>query len=163
MAPTPDGHGYWLVASDGGIFSYGDATFFGSTGSITLNKPIVGMAPTADGHGYWLAASDGGIFSYGNAQFYGSTGAIHLVEPIVGMAATADGQGYWFTAADGGLFSYGDAPFYDSTAGQGVTDMVGMASDAPFTLQASLDLPALRHHDLTTCALQGSCRLQQPG
>ena len=25
MASTPDGHGYWLVASDGGIFSYGDA------------------------------------------------------------------------------------------------------------------------------------------
>ena len=25
MAVTPDGHGYWLVASDGGIFSYGDA------------------------------------------------------------------------------------------------------------------------------------------
>ncbi len=32
MAPTPDGHGYWLVASDGGIFSYGDAQFYGSTG-----------------------------------------------------------------------------------------------------------------------------------
>ncbi len=25
MAATPDGHGYWLVASDGGIFTYGDA------------------------------------------------------------------------------------------------------------------------------------------
>ena len=25
MAPTADGGGYWLVASDGGIFSYGDA------------------------------------------------------------------------------------------------------------------------------------------
>ena len=44
MAPTPDGNGYWLVATDGGIFSYGDAQFYGSTGSIQLNKPIVGMA-----------------------------------------------------------------------------------------------------------------------
>ena len=25
MAATPDGGGYWLVASDGGIFSFGDA------------------------------------------------------------------------------------------------------------------------------------------
>jgi hypothetical protein len=33
------------VATDGGIFAFGDAPFFGSTGSITLNKPIVGMAP----------------------------------------------------------------------------------------------------------------------
>jgi hypothetical protein len=44
MAPTSDGQGYWLVASDGGIFSYGDAQFYGSTGALTLNKPIVGMA-----------------------------------------------------------------------------------------------------------------------
>ena len=45
IAPTPTGAGYWLVATDGGIFAFGDAPFFGSTGSITLNKPIVGMAP----------------------------------------------------------------------------------------------------------------------
>jgi hypothetical protein len=46
MASTPDGGGYWLVASDGGIFSYGDAGFSGSAGSLTLNKPVVGMAAT---------------------------------------------------------------------------------------------------------------------
>ncbi len=46
MTATVDGNGYWLVASDGGIFSYGDAQFYGSTGAIHLNKPIVGMAPT---------------------------------------------------------------------------------------------------------------------
>ena len=72
---TADGAGYWLVASDGGIFSYGDAQFYGSTGSIKLNKPIVGMAATPDGKGYWLVASDGGIFNYGDAQFYGSAGS----------------------------------------------------------------------------------------
>ena len=32
MAVTPDGGGYWLVASDGGVFAYGDAAFHGSTG-----------------------------------------------------------------------------------------------------------------------------------
>ncbi|HEX4175430.1 MAG TPA: hypothetical protein VHY81_05880, partial [Acidimicrobiales bacterium] len=76
----------WLVASDGGIFNYGDAMFYGSTGAIHLNAPIVGMAATPDGGGYWLVATDGGIFSYGDAQFYGSTGAIHLNAPIVGMS-----------------------------------------------------------------------------
>jgi len=30
MASTPDGRGYWLVASDGGVFSFGDAPFRGS-------------------------------------------------------------------------------------------------------------------------------------
>lgn len=84
MAATPDGGGYWLVASDGGIFSYGDAKFYGSTGAIRLNKPIVGMA-APDSGGYWLVASDGGIFTFGDANFYGSTGAMRLNKPIVGM------------------------------------------------------------------------------
>ena len=49
MAATRDGGGYWLVASDGGIFSYGDATFYGSTGAMHLNAPIVAMAATPVG------------------------------------------------------------------------------------------------------------------
>ncbi len=49
MAATPDGRGYWHVASDGGIFDYGDAGFYGSTGILQLNKPVVGMAATPDG------------------------------------------------------------------------------------------------------------------
>ena len=106
---------YWEVASDGGIFSFGGAQFYGSTGSIHLNQPIVGMAATPDGGGYWLVASDGGIFAFGDAGFYGSTGAIHLNQPIVGMAATADGKGYWLVASDGGIFAFGDAGFYGST------------------------------------------------
>ena len=68
MAATPDGQGYWLVASDGGIFTFGDASFYGSTGAIHLNQPIVGMAATPDGGGYWLVASDGGIFTFGDAS-----------------------------------------------------------------------------------------------
>jgi len=115
MAATPTGRGYWLVASDGGIFSFGDAAFYGSTGSIHLNQPIVGMAATPTGRGYWLVASDGGIFSFGDAAFYGSTGSIHLNQPIVGMASTPTGRGYWLVASDGGIFSFGDAIFYGST------------------------------------------------
>jgi len=74
------------VASDGGIFTYGDASFYGSAGSITLNKPIVGMAVTPDGGGYWLVATDGGIFNYGNAGFLGSHGGSPLNKPIVAMS-----------------------------------------------------------------------------
>ena len=117
MAATPDGGGYWLVASDGGIFSYGDAGFYGSTGSMVLNKPVVGMTPTPDGKGYWLVASDGGIFSYGDARFFGSTGSMVLNKPVVGMAATPSGNGYWLVASDGGIFSYGDSHFDGSTGG----------------------------------------------
>ena len=87
MAATHDGSGYWLVGSDGGIFSYGGARFWGSTGATRLNAPVVGMAATPSGQGYWLVASDGGIFSYGDAVFYGSTGGMQLNQPVVGMAA----------------------------------------------------------------------------
>ena len=59
---------YWLVASDGGVFAYGDAGFSGSAGATHLNEPIVGMASTPDGRGYWLVASDGGVFAYGDAR-----------------------------------------------------------------------------------------------
>ena len=83
--PAPSGQGYWLVASDGGIFNYGDAGFDGSRGGQPLNKPIVGMAASASGQGYWLVASDGGIFNYGDAGFHGSTGGIALDAPIVAM------------------------------------------------------------------------------
>ena len=109
------GGGYWLGASDGGIFSFGSATFNGSTGGIPLNKPIVGLAATPDGGGYWEVASDGGIFAFGDANFFGSTGALALNKPIVGMASTRDGNGYWLVASDGGIFSFGDAGFHGST------------------------------------------------
>ncbi len=129
MASTPDGGGYWLVASDGGIFSFGDAAFYGSTGGMSLNKPIVGMASTPDGGGYWLVASDGGIFSFGDAAFYGSTGGMSLNKPIVGMASTPDGGGYWLVASDGGIFSFGDAAFYGSMGGKSLAQpIVGIVS-----------------------------------
>ena len=109
--------GYWEVASDGGIFSYGGAQFYGSTGSLHLNAPIVGMAATPDDAGYWLLASDGGIFAFGDAVFYGSTGGTHLNAPIVAISPTPDGGGYWLVASDGGIFSFGDAQFFGSTGG----------------------------------------------
>jgi hypothetical protein len=35
--------GYWLVASDGGVFAFNTA-FLGSMGGIPLNQPVVGIA-----------------------------------------------------------------------------------------------------------------------
>ena len=127
--PGRTGKGYWEVASDGGLFSYGDATFYGSTGSITLNKPIVGMSATPDDHGYWEVASDGGLFSYGDATFFGSMGGKPLNHPIIGMVATPDGKGYWEVASDGGLFAFGNAVFYGSTGGMTLSHpIIGMVA-----------------------------------
>ena len=86
---APVGGGYYLVASDGGIFTYpttGGPAFYGSSHSLKLNKPIVGM--TAVAGGYYLSGSDGGVFTYptiSGPTFYGSTGSMKLNMPIVGI------------------------------------------------------------------------------
>ncbi|MCZ7527875.1 MAG: hypothetical protein M5U14_16750 [Acidimicrobiia bacterium] len=62
MAATPSGGGYWLVASDGGIFAFGDAAFHGSMGGTDLTgvgKLVVGVVSTRTGAGYWLVAARG--------------------------------------------------------------------------------------------------------
>ena len=122
-------HGYWLVGSDGGIFTFGSAHFFGSTGSLMLQRPVVGIAPTGSRTGYWLVAADGGIFAF-NTGFYGSipglgfnpagSGLAHsLNDPIVAMVPSATGRGYFMVASDGGVFAFGDAHFAGSCPGIG--------------------------------------------
>ncbi len=124
-----DGNGDWEVASDGGLFAFGDAGFFGSMGGRPLNQPIVGIAATPDGNGYWEVASDGGLFAFGDAGFFGSMGGRPLNQPIVGIAATPDGNGYWEVASDGGLFAFGDAGFFGSMGGRPLNQpIVGIAA-----------------------------------
>ena len=125
--PTPS-PGYWQVAADGGVFTFGSAGFYGSTGSMRLNKPVVGMAQTPDHQGYWLVASDGGVFAFGDAGFYGSTGSMILNKPIIGMIPSLDGHGYWLIASDGGVFAFGDAQFHGSAGGDGLAYPVTAAA-----------------------------------
>lgn len=129
MARTPSASGYWETTSNGGVYTYGNAGFYGSMGGQTLGGPIVGIAATPSGAGYWLVGSDGGIYGFGNAPFKGSMGGKHLNAPIVGMAATPSGQGYWLVASDGGIFTFGDAGFYGSMGGMPLNKpIVGMAA-----------------------------------
>jgi len=76
MAPDPATGGYWLVAADGGVFSY-NAPFLGSVpGQLgpgrSLHQPVVGMEAASDGSGYRVVASDGGIFDFGSCPYEGS-------------------------------------------------------------------------------------------
>jgi len=126
--PNSTGLGYWLVASDGGVFSFGDAGFHGSAGDIIFNQSIAAMTATLSGDGYWLVSSNGGIFAFGNAMFFNPTDVIPN-QPIVGIAHTLSGLGYWLVASDGGVFSFGDAQFYGSTGNMVLNQpIVGMAS-----------------------------------
>jgi hypothetical protein len=126
---VPLGIGYRLYASDGGVFDFGDADFFGSTGGLSLHAPVAGAAPTSSGGGYWLVGADGGVFSFGDADFFGSAANVKLDKPIVGMAGDPDDAGYWLVAGDGGVLTSGSAPFYGSTAGLPLKrPIVGMAA-----------------------------------
>jgi hypothetical protein len=157
--------GYWVTASDGGIFAFGEAGFFGSTGAMRLNRPIVGMAATPSGNGYWLVATDGGIFAFGDAQFFGSTGAMVLNKPVVGMAPTPSGKGYWLVATDGGIFSFGDAAFFGSTGAMRLNrPIVGMAATPKgggYWLVAS-DGGIFSFGDAAFFGSTGAMRLNQP-
>ena len=119
---------YYEVASDGGIFAFGGAPFYGSMGGKPLNKPIVGIATTPTGGGYYEVASDGGIFAFGVAPFYGSMGGKPLNQPVVGISVTPTGGGYYEVASDGGIFAFGNAKFYGSMGGKPLNKpIVGIA------------------------------------
>ncbi len=129
LAAHPAAQGYWLLGADGGVFTFGNAGFHGSTGGLHLNQPVVGMAPTRSGDGYWLVGRDGGVFTFGDARFFGSTGAMRLNAPILGLTPTPTGRGYWIYARDGGIFCFGDAKFHGSTGALRLNaPIVGMAA-----------------------------------
>jgi hypothetical protein len=115
--------GFWLPASDGGVFSFGGSRFRGSTeeaGYTTAVKgKVVAMTSTPDGFGYWLVTDQGQVLPFGDAGSYGDLFTIgkagSLAAPIVGIAATPDGGGYWLVAGDGGVFGFGDAHFHGDT------------------------------------------------
>lgn len=125
--------GYWEVASDGGVFNYGQAAYLGSEAGKS-HAPIVGMIGTPNDDGYYLVASDGGVFAFGNAPFYGSMGGKSLNAPIVGIAPAVEGNGdgYYLVGADGGVYAFGpDATFHGSMGGQHLNaPIVGMTVDA---------------------------------
>jgi SpoIID/LytB domain protein len=157
--------GYWMDSAQGGVFTFGDASFEGSAGAVQLNQPVVGMASTADGGGYWLVAADGGIFTYGDAHFWGSTGALKLNQPVVGMASTPDGGGYWLVAADGGIFTFGDARFWGSTGAihlnQPIVGMVPTHDGGGYWLVAS-DGGVFTFGDATFFGSTGALKLNKP-
>jgi hypothetical protein len=132
ITPTSDLGGYWLVASDGGIFSFGDAGFYGSIPGIglapagssspmRLNAPIVGMVPSTDGGGYFMVASDGGVFAFGDAKFEGSCPGIGGCSgAVVAVMPDTTGNGYWLVTATGHVYAFGDAVDYGAPGPQAV-------------------------------------------
>lgn len=137
-------YGYRLVATDGGVFSFGNAKFYGSCQQTT--KPcgptkkidVTGMAGPSTGTGYWLVAASGAVYTFGHVQHLGSCPGDKKIcgkssSPVVGITATTKGQGYWLVTKNGTIFAFGDAHNYGSCASskkaciKRSTAIVGMA------------------------------------
>jgi hypothetical protein len=86
IAPAPSGHGYWLVASDGGIFSFG-APFRGSMGGTRLDQPVAGAV--AFGDGYLMVGSAGAVYDFSDKAYYGSLTGRHPSAAILALAVSA--------------------------------------------------------------------------
>ena len=113
-AATADGHGYYMVGSDGGIFSFGDARFHGSMGGAAPERSrSSGSRRLPTVRGYWLVASDGGVFAF-DAPFRGSMGARHLNRPVIGHGRVRE------RLPDGRVrrrhLRFSDKPFFGSLA-----------------------------------------------
>jgi hypothetical protein len=119
------GPGYYLLGSDGGIFTIGSAPFLGSVPGLGLGAKVTALrlAATRTGLGYHILGADGGIFTFGDAVFAGSVPGLGLPVKVqaLDLQPTPSGKGYWILGADGGVFSFGDAPFYGSVPGLGIT------------------------------------------
>jgi len=92
-----------MVASDGGVFSLGDARFEGSTGAMHIAEPVQSMAATRDGGGYWLVGGGGTVYAFGDAPDLGSAPAPAAGSPAViyaAITATPSGRGYWLLGAE---------------------------------------------------------------
>lgn len=113
--------GYYVFADDGGVFTFGDAKFYGSMGGQPLVKPVSGMAVMPEGDGYMLCARDGGVFSFGSAAHLTSDllaagkpiglAGKKLAAPIVGIDINKGGKGYFLVGQDGGVFAFGNAKY----------------------------------------------------
>ncbi|MGH9122456.1 MAG: phosphodiester glycosidase family protein [Acidimicrobiales bacterium] len=118
MASTPDGKGYWLVASDGGIFNFGDAPFLGSGATAGAGSPFVAVTSTPTGQGYWLTRA-------------GLSVAPANLRPLVSPALAGEGQ--WIPA---GRQVAGSSPVY-------ITSLRADAATPP-TAIASINQASLR-------------------
>lgn len=80
---TPSGNGYYIVKADGGVFSFGDAVFYGSTGGKRPgghNATGLALSLNAGGdvNGYWMVFEDGRVSFRPWARTTGSS----LTEPL---------------------------------------------------------------------------------
>jgi hypothetical protein len=103
---TVDNGGYRMVGSDGGVFNFGDAAFYGSAASPG-SAGWEALASTADGGGYWLFSSTKTEAFGDAAPALSSTGGDASAATIVGASTLYLGDG---APSNGGWFNSVSCP-----------------------------------------------------
>ena len=161
--PPPPSAGYHVLTSDGTVYAFNKAPWFGSFGAAAAHTTAVSIGERSGG--YWVLAGDGSVHPFGAATSRGSLAGKALNAAPFQLAPTPSGGGYWIVAFDGGVFSYGDATFYGSTGNRRLNQpVVGMAptpSGHGYWLVAS-DGGIFSFGDAAFYGSTGSIRLNRP-
>ena len=139
IAATTDGHGYYLLRSNGEVDAFGVASH-GSvpSGDLAPGVTATGIAYDVATGGYWVVSSDGRVRGFNAPNLGGPRihpGGWGQYASAVAIASTSDGRGYYVVRANGDVEGFGVAR-HGSLAGKlayGATApvvAVGIATDA---------------------------------
>jgi hypothetical protein len=108
MAAMPNGRGYWVLTTLGGVYAFGQARHHGSLARSGVDAHGVQIRSSPTGAGYWILASNGRIYAFGDARSVTSK----LAPGGVDFWPTPSGRGHWLLLPDGRVGAYGDADHF---------------------------------------------------
>ncbi len=120
MNPAAPG-GYNILTSFGGIYSFGNARYYGNLIDHGYPGPATGLAEMPGGDGYQILTSFGGLYSFGSASghYFGNLIDHGYPGPAVGISMTPSGNGYAILNSGGGLYTFGDAHYFGNLLDHG--------------------------------------------
>jgi hypothetical protein len=119
-APAPAGkkQGYWMVARNGAVFSFGDAPHLGDVQGMTQGMEAVDLEPAPSLNGYWVVTNTGNVYGFRDSGYYGGlNGQLTVGETVTSLSSTSTGKGYWLFTNKGRVAPFGDAKFLGDMSG----------------------------------------------
>ena len=110
---TPQG--YWLLTSQGLLYSYGGAGDYG----CACGNAAISIAVTPDSSGYWILDTSSQVHGFGQVPQISTQ--VQSSSPLVAIASTCDGLGFWLASSSGQVFPQGDAVSYGDLVSLGLT------------------------------------------
>jgi len=104
-------NGYWIIAANGQVFPFGQATDMTDNSGNGVSTIIVAAEGHPSAAGFWTMEQSGRVHSYGAASYLGDPSGPTMPNDFIDMAVTPSGNGYWLMRSTGGVYTYGDAAY----------------------------------------------------